>query len=113
MWIVDYMKIKSKKLPRKKSVKNPYDSNKELTNFTLKTIDNKIVELKNELKKNDGYYSSNVVSIKVLNFIKAEMLSKDEDGDCNFPNHWTYNLVADLSNVFQSIFESGYMDRNY
>lgn len=107
------MKIKSKKLPRKKSVRNPYDANKELTKITLNKIDEAISKLKNELKKNDGYYSSNVVSIKILNFIKAEILSKDEDGDSNFPYHWTYNLVADLNSVFLSISESGYMDRNY
>ena len=107
------MKIKSKKWTRKKSVRNPYDSDKELTKFTLKTIDDKITNLKRELKNNDGYYSSNVISIKVLNFIKAEILSKDEDGDSDFPEHWTYNLVADLNNVFSSISESGYMDRNY
>ena len=107
------MKIKSKKLTRKKSVRNPYDSDKELTKFTLKTIDDKITNLKRELKNNDGYYSSNVISIKVLNFIKAEILSKDEDGDSDFPEHWTYNLVADLLNVVSSISDSGYMDRNY
>lgn len=107
------MKIKSKKLTRKKSVKNPYDLDKELTKFTLKTIDDKITNLKSELKNNDGYYSSNVISIKVLNFIKAEILSKDEDGDSDFPDHWTYNLVADLLNVVSSISDSGYMDRNY
>lgn len=107
------MKIKSKKINKKKLVRNPYDSDIKLTEVTLKKIDDKIIELKSELKKNSSYYSSNVISIKVLNFIKAEILSKDEDGDSDFPEHWTYNLVADLNNVFSSISESGYMDRNY
>ncbi len=107
------MKIKSKKLTRKRSIKNPYDSDIKLTEVTLEKINDKITELKNELKKNSNYYSANVVTIKILNFIKAEMLSKDEDGDSNFSKYWTYDLVANLNSVFSSISESGYMDRNY